>query len=108
MEIKMNPDKFSFVNKSTGDTIDDFKQKEGKVVELPVMPGDTVYTNFAVQGWYFRQDKRPYKAKVVFVGLSEEPFFNVKYEDGKMWQFRFLDIGKIVFLKEREALEELI
>lgn len=103
----MNKEKYFFMNKVEGETIDDFKQKQGKNVKLHVMPEDTVYTNYAVQGWYLRQDKRPYKVKVVFVGLSEELFFNVEYAEGKMWQFKFSDIGKIVFLTEQEAKEAL-
>ena len=82
-------------------------EKEGKLIALPCKPGDTVYTNFSVSGWYMRKEKRPYEAKVVFVGISEDPFFNVKYAEGKMWQFKFSDIGKTVFLAQKEALEAL-
>lgn len=86
------------------------KEEQGKLLPLPCFTGDTVYTNVAVQGWYLRKDKRPYKATVVYVGLSENPdfnCFNVLYGDGKMWQFKFSDIGKTVFMTEKEAKEAL-
>ncbi len=82
-------------------------EEDGKLIELPCKTGDTVYTNFSCSGWYMRKEKRPYEAKVVFVGISEDPFFNVEYAEGKMWQFKFSDIGKTVFLTEKEALEAL-
>ena len=79
--------------------------EQGKLIELPCKPGDTVYTNFSCSGWYMRKEKRPYEAKVVFVGISEDPFFNVEYAEGKMWQFKFSEIGETVFLTEQEALD---
>lgn len=82
-------------------------EEDGKLIALPCKPGDTVYTNLAVSGWYLRKEKMPYKVKVVFIGISEDPFFNVVYGEGKMWQFKFSDIGKTVFLTEQEAKEAL-
>lgn len=85
-------------------------EEQGKLLILPCKPGDTVYTNFSVQGWYMRKDKRPYKAIVTYVGLSENPdfnCFNVLYGEGKMWQFKFSDIGKTVFMTEQESMEAL-
>ncbi len=85
-------------------------EEQGKLMILPCKPGDTVYTNFSAQGWYMRKDKRPYKAIVTYVGLSENPdynCFNVLYGEGKMWQFKFSDIGKTVFLTEWQAKEAL-
>lgn len=85
-------------------------EEDGKLLKLPCKPGDTVYTNLSVQGWYMRKDKRPYKARVTYIGLSENPefnCFNVLYGDGKMWQFKFSDIGKTVFMTEDEAKEAL-
>jgi hypothetical protein len=83
------------------------------VIVPPCKVGDTVYTNFAMQGWYFRDKCRPYSAKVVFMGLnnSEEMgggLINVLYNKGEnMLQFRFSDIGKIVFLTREEAEKAL-
>lgn len=80
---------------------------------LPIKVGDTVYTNFAMRGWYFRDKDRPYSARVCFIGLnnSEEMgggLFNVVYEKhDHMMQFRFSDIGKSVFLTQEEAEEHL-
>ena len=83
------------------------------VIVPPCKVGDTVYTNLAMRGWYYRDKDRPYSAKVVFIGLnnSEEMgggLFNVAYEkDGNMLQFRFSDIGKSVFLTKEEAEKAL-
>jgi hypothetical protein len=89
-----------------------FKPKS-RFIELPCAVGDTVYTNTAMQGWYYRDKDRPYSAKIVFIGLnnSEEMgggLFNVEYEkDGNMLQFRFSDIGKTVFLTKEKAEKAL-
>lgn len=83
------------------------------VIVPPCKVGDTVYTNLAMRGWYYRDKDRPYSAKVVFIGLNnfEEMgggLFNVAYEkDGNMLQFRFSDIGKTVFLTKEEAEQKL-
>lgn len=104
-----NPEKSLILTDEDAEKWLRWKESEaaGKLINLPCKPGDTVYTNFAVTGWYMRKEKMPYKAKVVFVGISEDPFFNVVYEEGKMWQFKFSDIGKTVFLTEQEAKEAL-
>lgn len=88
-------------------------EEEGLLHRTPVAIGQTVYTNFAMSGWYLRSKDRPYKAKVVFIGLniSKEDgggFFNIAYERlGCMMQFRFSDIGKGVFLTAEEAKSAL-
>lgn len=83
-------------------------EDQGKISRLPVVVGDTVYTNFGVQGDYMRKCKKPYACKVVFIGLNEEnPFVNVKYENGRMWQFHFDEFGKTVFKIKSEAEEAL-
>lgn len=87
--------------------------REGRCVVSPCKVGDTVWTNFAMSGWYFRDRDKPYEAKVVFVGLngSDEMgggLFNVVYgKHDHMMQFRFSDIGKTVFLTREEAKEAL-
>lgn len=68
--------------------------------------GDTVYTNCRMQGWYFREKDKPYKAKIVFIGLNGvDNFMNVDFGNGHMLQFPFSQIGKTVFLTEEEALK---
>lgn len=86
-------------------------EEQGKLLKLPCAVGDTVYTNTSRQGWYFRKEKRPYEAKVVFIGINgAENFINVDFGNGRMFKFRFSDIGKTVFLIKEEAeaaLEQL-
>lgn len=77
------------------------------VIVLPCKVGDTVYTNIATLGDYLRKKDRPYACEVVFIGLntSEEHgggFINVKYH-GCVFDFRFSDIGKAVFLTKEAA-----
>ena len=70
--------------------------------------GDTVYTNFSMQGWYMRKKDRPYKAKIVFVGINGvDNFMNVDLGKGAMLSFKFSEIGKTVFLTEQEAQSAL-
>lgn len=77
-----------------------------KCHSLPCDIGDTVYTNCRMQGWYFREKDKPYKAKIVFVGLNGvDNFMNVDFGNGHMLQFPFSEIGKTVFLTEEEALK---
>lgn len=83
------------------------------VIVPPCKVGQTVYTNFAMQGWYYRDKDRPYSAKIVFMGLnnSEEMgggLINVLFKkNGNMMQFNFSDIGKTVFLTKEEAISKL-
>lgn len=79
-------------------------EEQGKLIKLPCTIGDILYTNFAVQGWYFREKNKPYEIKVVFIGINGvDNFINVAYENGNMWQFNFSDIGKRIFLTREEA-----
>lgn len=94
------------------DKLAEYEQMEekGLLKLLPVNVGDTVYTNFSMQGWYFRKKDRPYKAKVVFIGINNsDNFMNVVFENDNMLEFKFSEIGKRVFLTEeaaKRALEE--
>lgn len=82
------------------------KLLENKCHPLPCDIGDTVYTNCRMQGWYFREKDKPYKAKIVFIGLNGvDNFMNVDFGNGHMLQFPFSEIGKTVFLTEEEALK---
>lgn len=84
-------------------------EKDGRLVVLPCKVGDTVWTNFAMSGWYFRDKDRPYHARVVFVGLNDSDrmgggLINVMYgKHDYMMQFSFSEIGKNVFLVREEA-----
>lgn len=54
---------------------------------------------------YAREKDKPYKCKVVFIGINEEyKVFNVRFE-GKdyMWQFHEEDIGKTIFFTREEV-----
>ena len=84
------------------------------VIVPPCKVGDTVYTNIAMQGWYFRNKDKPYSGKVVFIGLNDSKkmgygFINVLYNgrNGCVYQFNFSDIGKTVFLSKEEAEKAL-
>lgn len=79
-------------------------EEQGRLIELPCAVGDTVYTNFSMQGWYMQKKKRPYEAKIVFIGINGiDDIFNVELGEGKMLGFSFSDIGKTVFLTLEEA-----
>lgn len=84
-------------------------EKDRRLAVLPCNVGDTVWTNFAMSGWHFRDKDRPYSAKVVFIGLNNSDemgrgLINVAYEKHNyMMQFSFSDIGKTVFLTREEA-----
>lgn len=68
-------------------------EEQGKLMKPPCAIGDTVYTNHSMQGWYFRKEDRPYKAKVVFIGINgKDNFINVYFENEYMFQFKFSDI----------------
>lgn len=81
---------------------------KSQYIKLPCKVGDTVYTNFSVVGDYLRAKDKPYACKIVFIGINESNdfgggFVNAKLKNGRMWQFKFLDIGKIVFLTKESA-----
>ena len=89
-----------------------YKEKD-RYIKPPCKVGQTVYTNVAMRGWYFRTNDKPYRAEIVFMGInnSEEMgggFINIAYENkGYMWRFNFADIGKTVFLTKEEAEKAL-
>lgn len=83
-------------------------EEQGMYIKLPCKVGDTVYTNTSIQGWYFRKENRPYEAKIVFIGINgADNFMNVDFGNGRMLQFNFSDIGKIVFLTHNQAEQSL-
>lgn len=79
-------------------------EEQGKLLKQPCALGDTVYTNCSMQGWYFKKENRPYKAKVVFMGINGvDNYINIDFGNGHMLQFKFSDIGKTVFLTREAA-----
>lgn len=77
-------------------------------IELPINVGDTLYTNFGMHGWYLHKKKRPYMCRVFFIGINGvDNFFNVDFGNGRMYTFRFSDIGKFIFLTREEAEKDL-
>ena len=83
-------------------------EEQGRLVKLPCKVGDTVYTNTSVQGWYQRKENRPYKAKIVFIGINGvDSFMNADLGNGHMLQFYFSEIGKTVFLTQEQAEQAL-
>lgn len=110
---KIKRDKEYLEHKQVKEYLEEFKrykelENQGKLIKVPCVPGDILYTNVRMQGWYMRRGKAPYKVTIVFVGINgKEDFFNVVYENGNMFQFRFSDIGKFIFVTEQEAKEAL-
>lgn len=85
-------------------------EEQGRLIVLPCKVGDTVWTNLAWTGWYFRKIGMPYKVRVVFIGINGDDkhgggCFNVIYKNEHMMQFDFSDIGKTVFLSCEAAKE---
>lgn len=83
------------------------KHLDYKVPVLPVNLSDTVWTLQSMSGCRFRKKDKPYNAKVVFIGLNDSEeygggIFNVDFGNGHMLQFRFSDLGKLVFLSKDE------
>ena len=78
---------------------------ENSVLVPPVKVGDTVYTNVSWQGWYLRDKDKPYKAKVVYIGINgSKNYVNVVYEkNDNMMTFTFDEIGDRIFLTREEA-----
>lgn len=82
--------------------------REGRCAVLPFKVGGTVYTNIAIQGDRYKKSDRPYPAKVAFVGIGDGSiYFNVEYENGRLFPVELGEIGKTVFLT-REAAEKAL
>lgn len=80
---------------------------------LPVVLGQTLYTNQRKLGWYFKLKDAPYRVKVVFIALNNADnmgggYFNVMYEKhDHMMAFNFNDIGESIFPTRSEAEEKI-
>ncbi len=79
------------------------------VIVPPVKVGDTVYTNVAWSGWYLREKDKPYKAKIVYIGINgKKNHMNVVYEkNGNMLTFNFDEIGDRISLTREDAEKAL-
>lgn len=85
-----------------------FADRAGLAKVLPCKVGDTVYTNVVIRGDKYKKANRPYHVKVVFIGMGEHSaYFNVAYDNGRVFPFDFDQIGKDVFLTP-EAAEAML
>lgn len=83
--------------------------REGRCVVLPVKVGDIVYTNISVLGDRYRNAERPYPVKVIFIGIGEgSVYFNVEYDNGRIFPFEGRNIGKTIFFTREEAESALL
>lgn len=79
-------------------------ERQRKLLKLPCAVGNTVYTNYAMQGWHLKKKDRPYEVKVVFIGINGvDNCMHVAFDNGCMIQCWFSDIGKTIFLTREEA-----
>ena len=80
-------------------------KQDGRCMVLPCKVRDTVYTNLTWSGDYERIKDKPYRHKVVFVGINgEKDFFHtINEKTERMFCFDYQDIGKTVFLTREEA-----
>ena len=75
---------------------------------LPCKVGDELWTNIAIRGDRYRQSDRPYRVKVVFIGLGpENTFFDVEYSNGRIFPVDKGQFGKTVFRTQEEAAKAL-
>ena len=75
---------------------------------LPCKVGDELWTNIAIRGDRYRLSDRPYRVKVVFIGLgTENIFFHVEYSNGRIFPVDKGQFGKTVFLTREEAEKAL-
>ena len=75
-----------------------------EIIQVPCKPGDKIYTNMSMSGWYMKAKDRPYEATVVFIGINgEDNFINVELDKGKMLQFPFSQLNQTWFLSKERA-----
>lgn len=81
---------------------------------IPCEIGDILYTDFAPQGWYLRENDKPYAVECVFIGINNleefgNGFVNVKYlKNGNMLQFNFSDFGKNIFKNKEDVIMKVV
>lgn len=97
-----------YIDEQFSGRLADFLLENGVIVP-PVKVGDTVYTNISWQGWYLRDKDKPYKAKVVYIGITgSKNYVNVVYgKNDNMLTFTFDEIGDRIFLTREEAEKAL-
>lgn len=83
--------------------------KDGRLVVQPCKVGDELWTNIAVRGDRYRLSDRPYRVKVVFIGLggNKPAFFHVEYSNGRVFPFDAEQFGKTIFRTREEAEKAL-
>ena len=78
--------------------------RDGRCVVFPCKVGDIVYTNIAIQGDRYKNSDRPYPVEVIFIGIGQGSiYFNVEYDNGRIFPVDSRDIGKTVFLTRESA-----
>lgn len=81
---------------------------DGRIVVLPCKVGDELWTNISICGDRYRQSDRPYRVKVVFIGLGlGSTFFHVEYSNGRVFPVDKEQFGKTVFRTREEAEKAL-
>ena len=81
---------------------------EGRIVVLPCKVGDELWTNISICGDRYRLSDRPYRVKVVFIGMGPETsFFHIQYSNGRVFPVDKEKFGKTVFLTREEAEKAL-
>ena len=82
--------------------------EKGRIVVLPRKVGDELWTNISIQGDRYRLSDRPYRVKVVFIGMGPETsFFHIQYSNGRVFSVDKEKFGKTVFLTREEAEKAL-
>lgn len=78
---------------------------ENGVIVPPVKVGDTLFTLMFRGKVDLRDKDKPYKAKVVYIGINgSKNYVNVVYEkNDNMLTFTFDEIGDRIFLTREEA-----
>ena len=78
-------------------------EEQGRLTILPCKVGDTIYTYMYAVGWHYREKKKPYEAKIAFIGINgKDNFVNAVFKNGNMLQFLFSDFGKLCFTTKEE------
>ena len=81
---------------------------ERRIVVLPCKVGDELWTLTSIRGDRYRLSDRPYRVKVVFIGLgSGSTFFHVEYSNGRVFPIVKEQFGKTVFRTREEAEKSL-
>lgn len=86
---------------------------EGLLTVRPCTVGDTVWTNWGLSDWGFRDEDKPHYGKVISMAVDPKDKMDGSFIEvlfGKrdhIIRFCFSEIGKIVFLTREEAVAVL-